>query len=56
MYRSILSRQQISTLKRFTVGNCIGYSGDYYLMTFNEGAADEFTGLVPCLYTAPIVN
>ncbi len=47
---------QISTLKRFTVGNCIGYSGDYYLMTFNEGAADEFTGLVPCLYTAPIVN
>ena len=47
---------QIQNVKRFTVGRLVQNQGDYSLMIFNEGAANEFRAWILTQYIAPLLN
>lgn len=55
-YTDLTTWAQASSVKRFTVGRLQDISGDYTLLLFNEGAANQFSAWVPSLYVAPIRN
>lgn len=47
---------QKQVVKRFTEGEYIGDYGDYILMSFNTGLANEYRGYICKQYIAPIIN
>ncbi len=52
----ISSWATLANVKRFTVGSWQGTSGDYTILLFNEGAANQYTAYIPTQYVAPIRN
>ena len=46
----------VRTVKRFSVGSLFNVSGDYSLLVFEEGTANEYRGWINTQYIAPIVN
>ena len=47
---------QLPNVKRFTPGSLQNISGDYTLLLFNEGTANQYSAWVPSQYVAPILN
>lgn len=47
---------QKNVVKRFTEGEYIGDYGDYVLMSFNTGLANEYRGFINKQYIAPVIN
>ena len=47
---------QTRTVKRFTQGEFVAEYGEYILMSFNTGTANEYRGYINKLYLAPILG